>query len=150
MNSSLARIFIAALVSISSFTSAFSQQPARDETRPRRTQTTDTNPQWNPPITESVSLATAAKQPTATEPFIRVALATNARSGTISTTGRLMNATGIGTTFVALNSPRVRLEPHLLSPLRQQPEDAFQIKIDGAASREEAEDNAKEIHKKFD
>src|SRR5687767_12387857 len=56
----------------------------------------------------------------APEPTIRVALATNARSATISTSGQLMNATGDvnqASTLVALDVARVRLEPRLLSPV---------------------------------
>ena len=78
--------------------------------------------------------------------YIRVALVTDARSATISTTSRLMNATGGSTTLLALDTSRVRVEPHLLSPqLPANNEDTYRVMVGGAASREEAEENAKEI-----
>jgi len=79
------------------------------------------------------------------EPNIRVALVTDARSATISTTSRLMNATGGSTTLLALDTSRVRVEPHLLSPLPTSNEDTYRVMVGGAATREEAEENAKEI-----
>ena len=82
------------------------------------------------------------------EPNIRVALATDARSATISTTSKLMNAIGGSTTLLALDTSRVRVEPHLLSPLPTvNNEDAYRVMVAGAASRDEAEESAKEIKK---
>jgi stage II sporulation protein D len=58
-----------------------------------------------------------------------------------------MNASG-GNTLLALDTSRVRVEPHLLSPLPQSVEtDSYRVLVAGAASREEAEENAKEIKK---
>jgi stage II sporulation protein D len=59
-----------------------------------------------------------------------------------------MNASGNGNTLVALDTARVRVEPHLLSPLPAvNPEDIFTVNVGGAVSRAEAEDTAKEIKK---
>jgi stage II sporulation protein D len=58
-----------------------------------------------------------------------------------------MNASG-GNSLLALDTSRVRVEPHLLSPLPQSAQtDSYRVLVAGAASREEAEENAKEIKK---
>ena len=77
------------------------------------------------------------------EPTIRVALATDARAATISTSGHLMNATDLATTLVAMDVPRVRLEPRLLSPLPASDyPDTYRIQIAGLASRADAEEKS--------
>lgn len=80
------------------------------------------------------------------EPTIRVALATDVRSATISTTGHLMNASDSGTTLVALDVARVRLEPRLLSPLpAEKNADSFTIHLAGLPARTDAEQKSKEV-----
>jgi cell division protein FtsN len=77
-----------------------------------------------------------------------VALTTDARSAIISTAGHLMNASGSGKTLLALDASRVRVNPRLLSPLPPASADAtYRVTIGGAATREEAEEYAKEIRK---
>lgn len=59
-----------------------------------------------------------------------------------------MNASGGGTTLTALDTSRVRVDPRLLSPMAAQAEDGgFRVLVGGAATREEAEANEKEIQK---
>ena len=59
-----------------------------------------------------------------------------------------MNASGTGTTLVALDTSSVRVNPRLLSPLPATTEDGgFLVLVGGAATREEAEQNEKEIQK---
>jgi len=59
-----------------------------------------------------------------------------------------MKASGGGTTLLALDTARVRVDPRLLSPLSTANDDAaFRVTVGGAASREEAEENEKEIQK---
>ena len=144
MRSSLARRATTLLLTQTLFLSVvFSQQP-REETRPRRTQTT-----WPQPPTSAspISVANPASV-IGPEPNIRVALATDARSAIISTTSKLMNAVGGSTTLLALDTSRVRVEPHLLSPLPiVNSEDSYRVMVAGAASRDEAEESAKEIKK---
>lgn len=117
------------------------QQQSREESRPRRV-----SPEWKAPpsITEAVS--TARRIALTAEPKIRVALATNVRSATVSTTGRLMNATGSGTTMIALDTSRVRVEPRVVSPLPAAV-DFFQLNVAGPSSREEAAESQREIKK---
>jgi stage II sporulation protein D len=123
---------------------AFGQQQTPEATRPRRTQPVWTSPSATTPIIPTPTLATT----TGPEPKIRVALNTDAHSAVISTTGHLMNASGSGTTLVALDTSRVRVDPRLLSPLPKAIEDGgFRVLVGGAASREEAEANEKDIQK---
>ena len=116
----------------------------QQDTRPRRAQ-----PVWTPPSAATPIITSASLTPAAgPEPTIRVALSTDAHSAVISTTGHLMNATGGGTTLVALDTSRVRVDPRLLSPLPAASEDGgFRVLVGGAATREEAEENEKEIQK---
>ena len=123
---------------------AFGQQQTSESTRPRRTQ-----PGWTPPAPATPIInASSVTTVTGPEPTIRVALTTDARSATISTTGHLMNASGGGSTLLALDTSRVRVDPRLLSPLPASSEEGgFRVTVGGAASREEAEENEKEIQK---
>src|ERR1044072_3368147 len=123
---------------------AFGQQQTPESTRPRRTQPVWTPPSATTPIIPTPTLATT----TGPEPKIRVALNTDARSAVISTTGHLMNASGGGTSLVALDTSRVRIDPRLLSPLPAAAQDGgFRVLVGGAATREEAEENEKDIQK---
>ncbi len=73
------------------------------------------------------------------------------RSATVSTGGRLLQATGDGATLVALDVARVRLEPRLLSPLPPiTSENSFRLQVAGAVSREEAEQKAREVKEIID
>ena len=120
---------------------AFGQQQTPEATRPRRTQ-----PVWTPPsATTQIPPLTILTGP---EPTIRVALTTDARSAVISTSGHLMNASGSSKTLVALDTSRVRVDPRMLSPVKAVNEDSgFRVTVGGAATRQEAEENEKEIQK---
>src|ERR1044071_2710858 len=142
MCSSLARRVVTLLLAQSLFLPIASAQ--QQETRPRRTQPVWTPPSATTPVIASPGLAIA----TGPEPTIRVALTTDARSAVISTTGHLMNASGGGSTLLALDTSRVRVDPRLLSPRQTVADDAtFRVIVGGAATREEAEENEKEIQK---
>jgi stage II sporulation protein D len=59
-----------------------------------------------------------------------------------------MNASGGDSTLLALDTQRVRVDPRLLSPRQAVIDDAtFRVIVGGAATREEAEENEKEIQK---
>src|ERR1044071_1168675 len=142
MCSSLARRVITLLLAQSLFLPVASAQ--QQETRPRRTQPVWTPPSATAPIVEVPPLTIG----TSPEPKIRVALTTDARSAVISTTGHLMNASGGGSTLLALDTSRVRVDPRLLSPMTTATEDGgFRVLVGGAASKEEAEENEKDIQK---
>lgn len=157
MSGSLPRRTIAFIILFSqslSAASVFGQQRA-DETRPRRTQlpahqtitSAPNEDEWKAPTTETVSLRQPATELIlGPEPQIRVALATNVRTATVSTTGHLMNASDSGTNLIPLDVARVRLEPRLLSPLPPVSiENSYRIAVGGAASRAEAEQKSREI-----
>lgn len=142
MCSVIARRVITLLLAQSLFLPIASAQ--QQGTRPRRTQPVWTPPTATTPIVDSPPLTIA----TGPEPTIRVALTTNARSAVISTTGHLMNASGSGSTLTAMDTSRVRVDPRLLSPKQTVADDAeFRVIVGGAASRDEAEENEKEIQK---
>ncbi|MDQ3472561.1 MAG: SpoIID/LytB domain-containing protein, partial [Acidobacteriota bacterium] len=127
----------------------FSQERVREDTRPRRTQTSSTqsNPQWRAPASESpASVIENAVLASGPEPQIRIALGIDVRSATVSTAGRLLQATGDSSTLLALDVGRVRLEPRLLSPLPPiTSENSFRLQVAGAASREEASQKARDV-----
>ncbi len=147
MRSSLRRGIIVLLL-LQSFlpTIAVGQQQSRDETRPRRTQQS-----WPAPPTATTPVITTPDLTpiTGPEPTIRVALTTSARSAVISTTGHLMNASEGTSKLLALDSSRVRVDAHMLSPVPVNNDEAqYRVMVaTGSASREEAEENEKEIQK---
>ena len=126
----------------------FAQQSASQEGRPRRVITEWPKAPASAPTIPTPTIPTPTiGSLTGPEPTIRVALSTNARTAVISTTSHLMNASG-GNTLIALDSSRVRVEPRLLSPLPQtNEEDSFQVMVAGASTREEADENSKEVKK---
>src|SRR6185503_17250201 len=103
MCSSLVRKAIALLLAQAFFLPiAFGQQQTPEATRPRRAQPVWPPPAVTTPIISTPTLTTASGP----EPTIRVALTTDTRSAVISTTGHLMNASGGGTTLLALDTSR--------------------------------------------
>lgn len=118
---------------------AFAQDAS--QTRPRRAQ--------SPPPQPATTLApiVAETERLESEPLIRIGLATDARSVTISSAGKLLNTTGSNQTPTPLAVSRVRLEARLLAP---QPEtfdagNSFRVELAGAPTRAEAERIAREI-----
>ena len=75
---------------------------------------------------------------------MRIALATDVRSATVSSNSHLLSATDLAQTFAPLDVARVRVEAHLLAPLPAV-EENFSLRIAGLASRAEAESQAKLI-----
>ena len=113
----------------------------------RFTASASSNSEWRVPASESAaSVIEHAVPAPGPEPQIRIGLAIDVRSATVSTTGRLLQATGDGATLLALDVARVRLEPRLLSPLPAiTSENSFRLQVAGAASRDEAEQKAREV-----
>lgn len=154
MRHCLARSTVALLLAFQLLapTFVFSQEevrPRRSQTQsePQKTSSPTPSGEWKPPATrEVVSLdKSSAASTSLQEPTIRVALATDARSATISTSGHLMNGTDLATTLVALEVPSVRVEPRLLSPLPAVGNDQiYLVKIADLASRSEAEQKSRE------
>jgi stage II sporulation protein D len=115
------------------------------QTRPRRTQTPP-QPTRNGPASP-VEIETTRLT---SEPVIRIGLATDARSATISTNGRLLNAFEPNNSSIPLTVARVRLEARLLAP---QPEtfeaNSFRVEIAGDTTRVDAERVAREIREQI-
>jgi len=123
---------------------------AQGDVRPRRSQPSESEPatrgEWRTTANETVTSLNRPAVNAAREPKIRVALATDVRSATISTAGQLMNASDAATSLVALDVQRVRLEPRLLSPVpAAEVDETFQLQITGLASRAEATQKSKEL-----
>ena len=124
------------------------QGPANKEAAPPKTSPASGSGEWNigDPVRIVTSGPSATGRSSGPEPTIRVALATDVRSATISTTGRLMNASDQTTTLLALNVARVRVEPRLLSPLPPiDNADTYRIQIAGLPSRVDAEQKSREV-----
>ncbi|HKP46857.1 MAG TPA: SpoIID/LytB domain-containing protein [Pyrinomonadaceae bacterium] len=125
---------------------------AQGEVRPRRSQPSLSQaepakaPDWQsrgePTITSAAT--TAAIEPK-NEPTIRIALATDVRSASISTSGHLMNATDVANTMAALDVASVRVEARLLSPAAAITEDGFRLGLTALASKSDAEQKIREI-----
>ncbi|HAF24516.1 MAG TPA: hypothetical protein DCK93_16700 [Blastocatellia bacterium] len=155
MRNFLARSTIAILLAqqLLSPTVAFSQGEVRQRRtqalpEPQKTSSPMPSGEWKSPPTPTIVSLDQLNAPSSSkeEPTIRVALATDARSATISTSGHLMNATDMATTLVALNVPRVRVEPRLLSPLPAVENEAtYQLRIAGLSSRTEAEQKSRDV-----
>jgi stage II sporulation protein D len=147
----VAVLLIAQSISISLI--GFAQDQTRQESRPRRIQSTPTQTakggdgNWQVPANQSpASVIERAVLAPGPEPKVRIGLAVDVRAANVSTTGRLLQAIDDGATLVALDVARVRLEPRLLSPLPPvSSENSFRLQVAGAASRAEAEQKEKEI-----
>ena len=155
MRNILARSTIAILFASQVLSPAFvfSQQAVRQrrtqtQVEPKQPSSQTASGEWQRPPARTISSLDPSLPPSTnqSEPTIRVALATDARAATISTSGHLMNATDVATTLVALEVTRVRLEPHLLSPLPPSDiADTYQIQIAGLPSRADAEQKSREV-----
>lgn len=126
------------------------QRRAQTQAEPAQT-SAPASEQWKAPTEQIVSLShSSASADSKQEPTIRVALATDVRSATISTVGHLMNATDIAT-LVPMDVARVRVEPRLLSPLSTAPstlasnEASYKLQIVGFISRAEAEEKSPDV-----
>ncbi|HEX8747822.1 MAG TPA: SpoIID/LytB domain-containing protein [Pyrinomonadaceae bacterium] len=106
------------------------------DTRPRRAQTSSDD---RPPVTQNKTTRLTA------EPTVRIGLATNARSVTVSTGGRLTKIVDESIGPEALPVARVRIEPRVLAPLPPAQGSDFSVEITGAATRVDAERAASEI-----
>lgn len=159
MRNFLARSNVAILLALQFLSPAFvfsqqkqsdrpTQAPAVKKADPKKTYPASGSSDWNigEPIRIVTSEAPSLAPSAGPEPTIRVALATDARSATISSSGHLMNASDQSATLLALDVARVRLEPRLLSPLPStNSNDNYRIQIAGLASRADAEEKSREV-----
>ncbi len=113
-----------------------SAQDAPQKTRPRRV-STPAPTAATPDNSADVETNDAAPRVTA-EPFIRIGLATDARSVTISTTGRLLNTSDTTAAPAPLEVARVRVEPRHLPPATDGVEGSTTVDESAAPSASEA------------
>src|SRR6266542_4038435 len=121
----------------------FATSALAQETRERRTQgeaKEKTQSVWPLEADSVVKKASDSKETVrlSSEPVMRIALAIDARAATISTTGRLLNASEFNSSAQPLEATRVRLESRLLSPSRVNYR-ALELEIARSVSREDAE-----------
>src|ERR1043165_6772975 len=142
MRSSFRRIFAATLLAcllVSPSLIPRAQDSRQTVTRPRRA----TSAEWPTPTPDDAPATQAAEAVTepariTSEPVVRVSLVVDARSVTVSTTGRLLNATETGTPPSPLEVARVRIESRSLPPLPlptpSQPEDTEGVETASAST----------------
>ncbi|MDX6406478.1 MAG: stage sporulation protein [Blastocatellia bacterium] len=73
------------------------------------------------------------------EPVMRIALSTDSRAATISTTARLLNASELASQALPVETTRVRIESRMLSPARPESDRAFDLEVGRSLSRDEAD-----------
>jgi stage II sporulation protein D len=73
------------------------------------------------------------------EPVMRIALSTDSRAATISTTARLVNDSELASQALPLETTRVRIESRILSPGRPESDRAFDLEVGRSLSRDEAD-----------
>ena len=118
MRSSVRRIFSATLIACALLLPHLAlraQVAGPAATRPRRA----TSPAW-PTTTPDEQITPQVETEPAritTEPFIRIGLAVNARSVTVSTAGHLLNASSPGVEPTPFEVSRIRVEPRSYPPL---------------------------------
>src|SRR3989440_736454 len=134
------------LISPLSFASSIIAQ----ETRQRRTQdekSEGTQRNWPSEPRSIIKSASDVPGPSISqEPILRIALSTDTRAATISTTARLLNASELNSSAQPLDTTRLRIESRLLSPSHQSNTQNYQVEIARSLSREEAERLADSVH----
>src|SRR5438128_1047716 len=134
------------LISPLSFASSIIAQ----ETRQRRTQdekSEGTQRTWPSGPRSIIKSASDIPGPSISpEPVLRIALSTDTRAATISTTARLLNASELNSSAPPLDTTRLRIESRLLSPSRQSSSQNYEVEIARSLSREEAERLADSVH----
>jgi len=80
------------------------------------------------------------------EPVMRIALSTDVRSATISTTAKLINVSEVNPASQPLETARVRVESRFLSPSRQTNNQNYEIELGRSLSREDAGRMIESVH----
>jgi len=120
------------------------------ETRERRTQdkkSESTQRTWPSEQRSVIKNASDVAGPSRSqEPVLRIALSTDTRAATVSTTARLLNASELNSSAQPLETTRLRIESRLLSPSRPSNTQNYEVEIARSLSREEAERLAGSVH----
>ena len=110
-------------------------QSAPPQTRPRRVQGQAATPA---PVEVGTTRLSA-------EPVMRIGLITDARAVTISTNGRLLNASAADVMPAPLAASRLRVEARRLAPASPVETETFRVEIASLLTREDAERTAQEV-----
>ena len=113
-----------------SFAASLSAPPERLQERPAKTQ-------------RGAETAVLAE-----EPVMRIALSTDARAATISSTAELLNASSLSASPQPLETARVRIESRLLSPIPQS--QSVEIVLGRSLSRDDADRLVDSAHRLAD
>jgi stage II sporulation protein D len=112
---------------------------AAQETRSRQVQERS-QPAWPSPAAGATPVSQLGP-----EPSVRIGLATDMRSVTISTTGHLMNASAANATPLPLDTARVRIESRFLSPPAENERELYRLELNGSFMRDEAERFSRQV-----
>jgi stage II sporulation protein D len=153
MPSPFRRIAIVLLV-VSALVSplGFAPSVVAQETRERRTVKENeekTRRAW-PTDTGSVvkkASETGESERLSSEPIMRIALSTDTRAVSISTTAQLLNESELDSAPQPLEIARVRIESRLLSPPRQSNDRPYEVELARAVSREDADRLIESVNK---
>jgi SpoIID/LytB domain protein len=140
-------LVLSGIVSPLGFTSSVVGQ----ESRQRRAGTVKEETTQRTWPTETGSVVQKAGEPNKSEPYsepiMRIALSTNTRAASISTTAQLLNASAENSAPQPLETARVRVESRLLSPLRQSTDRPYEIELGKDLSREDADRLIESVNK---
>lgn len=138
-----AKLLIVSLIAPALFLQAAFGQETRDRTstKPGAGSTADKDwPKGRAPVTEGATTTELAN-----EPVMRIALATDVRAATVSTTARLVTGSENPT---PLDTARVVVESRLLSPQSAANAPVFDIQLGRSLSRADADQLAALVHDK--
>ena len=139
-------LVLSALLSPLGFISSVPGQESR-ERRAATVKEETKRPAWP---TENGSVVQKAGDPdnsVSDEPIMRIALSTNTRAASVSTTAQLLNASELNSAPLPLETARVRIESRLLSPLRQSNDRPYEIELARDLSREDADRLIESVNK---
>ncbi len=139
-------LVVSALASLFSFAPSIAAQETRDR-RAANEKEEKTRPAWpteNGSVVKRASNTDESKL--SNEPIMRIALSTDTRAVSISTTAQLLNASELNSAPQPLETARVRIESRLLSPLRQSNDRPYEVELARSVSREDADRLIESVH----
>jgi stage II sporulation protein D len=119
----------------------FSSSMIAQDRQRRTTDETGSQKTWPSDQPSIVKKTSESKEPVqlSNEPVMRIALSTDSRVATVSTTARLLNASEAGAETLPLETSRLRIESRMLSPSRPANEHSFDLEIARSLARDEAD-----------
>lgn len=119
----------------------FSSSLVAQDRQRRTTDETGSQKTWPSDQSSIVKKASETKETVqlSNEPVMRIALSTDSRVATVSTTAHLLNASEIASEVLPLDTSRVRIESRMLSQSRPANDHAFDLEVARSLSRDEAD-----------